>query len=139
MSRPILRAALVAAAGATFVACPNHLADDPSLLKGPVWSLRALQRVDGTAVPVPEAVFTAQFGDDGRLAVRSDCNTCGGSYEADGDRLRVMALACTRVFCGRTAPVDTDFVVALEAARSYVVTGRVLTLAGERSLVVFER
>jgi heat shock protein HslJ len=138
--RLVWRTALALAALVTALACTGDLADDGADdIAGHVWTLRALQRVDGTAVTLPEGNFTAQFQDGGRLSVRADCNTCTGGYQVDDRQMSLTALACTRAFCTRSAPVDTDYVVALQAARRYVVTGRVLTVSGERSLLVFER
>jgi len=110
---------------------------DPARLQGETWRLLAFQRPDGSSVALPRATFTVQFGDDGRLSARADCNSCGGTYEAADGGLRISALACTRVFCS-TAPVDTDFVTAVQEARTFEVADRLLTLRG-RALLVFER
>ena len=42
---------------------------------------------------------TITFRPDGTLDVES-CNSCGGSYDWDGNLLRVSSLGCTEIACG---------------------------------------
>lgn len=72
----------------------------PSDLQGPAWQLGSMQT--GTSdrfEPEDPSRFTVQFNADGTLAVRADCNQCGGSYTMDGDRLTTGPLICTLVAC----------------------------------------
>jgi heat shock protein HslJ len=136
-----MRSALVVVASAlVLAACDRGELADRDRLVGPIWMLRDLQRsqAGGASVP-PGDVFTARFDDTGRLSVAADCNSCGGSFEAADGRLRVGALACTRVYCVATAPLDTEYVAQLEAAQSYAVDSRTLTIRTGRGVLVFAR
>jgi heat shock protein HslJ len=136
MTRSILRTAGLFVTMVALTACAGDGVTDR--LEGPPWRLRSLQRPDGAGVVLPTAVFTAEFGADGRLGVRADCNSCGGGYVATDGRLEVTPLFCTRVFCP-SAPVDTEFAATLEAGRSYAVDDRILTIRGDRGTLTFER
>jgi heat shock protein HslJ len=136
MSRSIRRVAGLFVTMAALAACGGD--GIAERLEGPAWRLRSLQRPDGAGVPLPGAVFTAEFGIDGRLAVRADCNSCGGGYTAADGGLQVSVLACTRAFCP-SAPVDTEFAATLAAGRSYSVDDRILTIHGDRGTLTFER
>lgn len=106
--------ALIASLAA--VGCGDPLS--PSDLIGSNWQLTSLQ--DGTAIPVTVADpsrYTLRFGNDGRVAVLSDCNSCGGEYSLNGGMLRIGPLACTRVFCGG-ASLDPAYPAALAKARA---------------------
>src|SRR5262245_19020317 len=74
---------------------------DPSEVEGVTWQLTRLEREDRTSVTIqaPEQ-YTLSFIEGGRLAVRSDCNQCGGTYELRDDSFTVGPLACRKVFCG---------------------------------------
>jgi heat shock protein HslJ len=136
MIRSIFRTAGLLVTAAALAGCAADGVTDR--LEGPAWRLRSIQRPDGTVVGLPSAVYTAEFGADGRLGVRADCNRCGGGYTAADGRLQVSVLACTRVFCP-TAPLDTEFAATLEAGRSYAVDDRILTIHGDRGTLTFER
>jgi heat shock protein HslJ len=107
----------------------------PSDLIGERWRLTAIERA-GLPVLSPPAgrQFTLEFMDAGRLGVRADCNSCGGSYELHGSNLTIRPLACTRAFCG-TDSLDTPFLQALGEARAVHRDASELTIrAGTTSL-----
>jgi heat shock protein HslJ len=90
----------------------------PSDLQGRTWRLVSLQR--GTAPPTAiddPSRYTIRLLEEGRVAVKSDCNTCGGPYSGGDSSISIGPLACTKVFCG-TASLDQEFVTALEGAAS---------------------
>jgi heat shock protein HslJ len=72
----------------------------PSDLEGGTWRLQSMA-LDGADAFVPEdrSRFTIEFGADGNLGVRADCNVCGGSYTLSGGRMTVGPMACTLVAC----------------------------------------
>ncbi|HEY3119014.1 MAG TPA: META domain-containing protein [Vicinamibacteria bacterium] len=136
-----MKSALVVVGSALLLAaCDRGDLADRGRLVGPTWTLRELQQSQaaGAAVP-PGDAFRARFDDTGRLSVAADCNSCGGGFEAADGRLRVGALACTRVYCVATAPLDTEYVAQLEAAQSYAVDTRTLTIRTGRGVLVFAR
>ena len=118
---------LAATACLVVVACDDNQFS-PSDLVGGSWELMSLQT--GSSAPVvitTPSRYTAQFGDDGRVAVKSDCNSCGGSYSLNGSNLTVGPLACTKVFCGDTS-LDSQFSGALDGTASVSVDSNELVI-----------
>ena len=71
----------------------------PSDLQGE-WRLRSMEtETGGRFVPDDPSQFTVEFKPDGTVAVRADCNVCGGSYTLSGNNLNVSPLVCTLVAC----------------------------------------
>jgi heat shock protein HslJ len=104
------------------------------------WQLEAFQGADGrpVAVTAPER-FTVEFGADGRVIIRADCNTCTGSYQADGTSLTIgPLLACTRAACP-SAPVDQQYVAALTGTVLYEIRGDRLTIRSQDGSLQFSR
>ena len=125
-------AAVLAAACSSAVVGPTDVVGE--------WRLRSIQQADQAVTTVPEpARFTVRFEADGRLAVRADCNSCGGPYRLDEDVLSTGPLACTRAFCITTAPLDTVFVTLLDGASTVHVSGDRLTVSSSRGTLVFTR
>ena len=111
----------------------------PSDLVGEVWRLASIEAA-GTApiiVPDPER-YTIQFLESGRVSVRADCNSCGGSYTLAGTALSLGPLACTRAFCGATS-LDGAFTQALGQARSLARRGAELYLQGDGRVLRFRK
>ena len=112
----------------------------PSAATGAVWKLESIERDGQASVPVPDPDrYTVQFEPTGRLSVRSDCNTCGGSYALSNTTLTVgAALACTRAFCG-TDSLDTAFLAALSGDQTVTVSSTNLALRGTGVTLRFRR
>ncbi len=91
-------------------------ADGPVFaVSGGVWKLRDLQLPNFSVVPISDPDhYTVAFRDAGQLAVKADCNVCGGSYlMGGGDSLQIGGLACTlgdlpRCLAGCRFPGDPD-------------------------------
>lgn len=81
------------------VACSDAVTG-PSDLEGGPWRLQSME-LDGADAFTPEdrSRFTVEFGADGSLGVRADCNQCGGSYTLSGGKMTVGPLACTLIAC----------------------------------------
>jgi heat shock protein HslJ len=134
------RARRVARAGLIGLGLLASCADDvtgPSDVAGRRWSLSSLTRPDFAVVTVDEpSRFTLELGEAGRLSVRADCNQCSGGYAIDGESLTVSVLGCTRAFCP-SAPFDTEYVSALQQARSFEVNDGTLKVVSERGTLRF--
>lgn len=123
--------------------------DDPtasvsatSALVGPRWRLVELDgqpSIGGGGAREPHLMFSR--GDSAnRVGGATGCNTMGGTYEADGSRVRFSQLFSTKMACveeGRMRQ-ETSFLNALESADRYVIRGDTLTLsAGDRVVARF--
>jgi heat shock protein HslJ len=94
------------------------------------WTLVSLQDAEGPLETVPAGGFVADFGVDGDLYIEADCNVCSGAYRAgDEGALEVIGpIPCTLAYCS-TAPLDTRFLRALQAARTWSIDDGTLQLS----------
>ena len=92
------------------------------------WTLRSIQVAGEPAATVPGgARYTLSFS-DGRVSIRADCNSCGGTYVLDGNTIAIgPTLACTRAACPT---------MALEAAYMKVLSGEATAAASDSLLVL---
>lgn len=124
------RASMIIAGLLLGAAC-NEAPISPSDLLGDSWQLVSLRRGDATPISVEDpSRYTVQFASDDRLAVKSDCNSCGGTYTLDRNSLAVGQVACTRAFCGEQS-LDSAFVDALQRARTVSSAGEQLIIEGD--------
>jgi len=122
------------------LACPVVLAalllagcdDDPSspsTVIGRSWQLTTIESAGAPPVAVPDpAQYTVRLEADHRLAVKSDCNSCGGTYALTGSTLELSGVACTRVFCG-DGSLDARFSSALQGRKTVSISGSEMTIA----------
>ena len=101
---------------------------------GVEWRLESIA-ASGTRLDVPaDARYTLKLDLDGRISVRSDCNSCGGGYTLAPGTLAVTPLACTRAYCGDTS-LDPRYPQFLSGARSWeTVDGRLVIVSDEATL-----
>ena len=79
---------------------------------------------------------TLTFSDaDSRVSGFAGCNRLAGTYQAKGDSLRIGPLALTRMACPSGMELETKLGAALDATRSYRITGNRLDLLGETGAV----
>ena len=110
----------------------------PSDVVDHTWQLVSLQRTGNNAVTVDASSrYTLQFVDD-RAAVKSDCNSCGGSYSLTDETLVFQTMACTRAFCG-DASLDPLFPQTLEGTHSVSISGNEMTLSSTAGTLWFRR
>src|SRR4029079_1125418 len=74
--------------------------------------------------PNPNA-YTVAFMDDGRVAIRADCNSGSATYTVNGASLTIQPGAMTLVACPPGSQ-DTVFVRDLGQVASYVFNGRLV-------------
>lgn len=105
-------------------------------LTGREWMLAS---VDGfPTIPSGAATPTLTFGTDGRLTGNTGCNSASAAYTATGDQLSIDALITTRRACVDPAgnQLESAYVRAVEAARSYRIAGGELQLLDSGGAVV---
>ena len=122
---------ILAALGA--VACDRNPAADETPI-GVEWRLESIT-ASGTRVDVPaDARYTLKLDLDGRVSVRSDCNSCGGGYTLAPGTLAVTPLACTRAYCGDTS-LDPRYPQYLSGAQSWEAgDGRLVIVTADATL-----
>lgn len=139
MLRSAFLPVLIVLIGATGLGCDEAGPTAPSRadVVNQTWRLLSIQRADGTTVDVstPDR-FTMQFGDNGRLSVRADCNSCSGAYTMNGTEFTVGAMACTRAYCGSES-LDTEFLSAFGAPASIVSADGALFLTRSGTRLTF--
>jgi heat shock protein HslJ len=97
---------------------------------GGTWQLVSIQRNGTDPISVADASrYTLQLDSDDRVRVKSDCNSCGGSYTLTGSTLQFSPLACTKVFCGDTS-LDSVYSRALDGTMTVSISHSTLTIAG---------
>ena len=103
------------------------------------WQLVSLTETGHASSNVGEPErFTAEFGADGRVSLRADCNRCSGGYTATGDALTVGPMACTRAYCS-SAPLDTTFTMLVSGATAWTAANDSLELRGEAGVLRFRK
>jgi para-nitrobenzyl esterase len=105
---PVLIAvsALAACASSTSSQSPatpvaSTAASKATTLEGTAWRLVEFKGGDDTVLtPDDRAKYTIEFGADGRVSARIDCNRGGGTWTSSGpNQLQFGPLALTRMMC----------------------------------------
>jgi heat shock protein HslJ len=118
---------LMLAAGA--VACDENPIS-PTEIRNVTWKLESIERPGSATITVPNPeLYTVRFENNGNLAVRADCNTCGGRYSLNGSSLSVGDVACTLIACA-VPGLDTTFTSALRNVRSATASEGRLVITG---------
>lgn len=105
-------------------------AADRQALLGTIWHLVELggnQAVPGQGGRPATLELTA----DRRASGFAGCNRMTGTYELQGDSLRLGPLALTRMACQNGMELEQAYVEALQATRTYSVSPTSLELRGE--------
>jgi len=111
----------------------------PGDVMGTAWMLTSLQEAGSAAITVPDpSRYRVTFGDNGTVAVRSDCNSCSGPYTLSGSTVTISAMACTRAFCGEMS-LDSRFTGALQKAATMSMDGEQLVVRGGGNVLRFGR
>lgn len=118
---------LMLAAGA--LACDENPVS-PTEIRNVTWKLESIERPGSATITVPNPeLYTLRFESNGNLAVRADCNTCGGRYSLDGSSLSFGNLACTLIACA-VPGLDATFTSALRNVRSATASEGRLVITG---------
>ena len=110
-----------------------------SLLVGPRWRLVELDgqpSIAGGGAREPHLIFSRSDSVD-RVGGATGCNSMGGTYEADGSRIRFSQLFSTKMACVEQDRMrqEARFVNALETADRYTIGGDTLTLSAGETVV----
>jgi heat shock protein HslJ len=114
---------------------------DPAALPGTRWRLGRIESMSGTAVvPADPSNYTLEFGADGAVSGRADCNRFRGRWTASGTSMSLGPLAMTRAMCPAGSLSDR-YARSLESAVSWRRGGDGLAIAmrADAGILHFER
>lgn len=136
------RAAAAVALGALLSAACGDGPTTPSGIVDTEWRLASVELAGAAPVPItrPDR-FTLLFGADGQASALVICNSCGGRYQLQGDRLTVSRLACTLAFCvlNEDTPALASYPSLLEGATVARADATGLSIRSERGTLRFVR
>ena len=131
MNLPVIGRSLLALSAVTVLAAACMPTSD-AITNRP-WKLVEINR----SVPVAEGAV--EFDTDGRFTVRPGCNSGGGTYTIDGNRIVVDGTQLTAMACGDPADgQEQAFLAVLRDTPRFEIetrTGRLRLTAGDRALV----
>lgn len=90
---------------------------EPSLTNT-VWQLQQIQYNDGTLVEATPESYTIEFLEDGRLAIRADCNRALGSFTEDGSSVSITLGPTTLAACPPES-IEQEYLRNLQDAAIY--------------------
>jgi heat shock protein HslJ len=110
-----------------------------SALVGPRWRLVELEgqpSIAGGGAREPHLVFSRSDNVD-RVGGATGCNSMGGTYEVEGDRIRFSELFSTKMACVEDDRMSQEarFLGALQLADRYAISGDTLTLVAGAEVV----
>jgi len=121
-------------AGAVLVAAGCLTAHD--VLVGPTWKLT---HVRGAS---PAAAASLSFAGDGTFTVETGCNTVGGTYHLDGNRILLDTVQQTPRQCdGEVAAQEAGILAVLGDTPAYAIdsgTGRLRLTSEAAQVLLFE-
>jgi heat shock protein HslJ len=117
--------------------CAQDATPPTASLAGTQWKLVSI----GTASAVPAAQVTLQLGTDDRASGTAGCNSFGGAYSQNGDKLAFKNLASTLMACTDNTVMkqEQNYLKALNAANQFTLEGDRLTITGSAGTLVFQR
>ena len=117
---------------------PTLTSLDLTALPG-TWNLVSIQPAGEVEQVKPSgASYTVTLG-DGRLSMRVDCNSCGGTYTLDGQTLVAgPSLACTRAACA-TMAFENTYMKLLGGESTVSLSDGALVLTSPRGVLRFKQ
>jgi heat shock protein HslJ len=108
-------------------------------LAGSEWHLVGMGPVGSGSLPVPNAPVTIKFGNDGRISGSGGCNSYGGNYRVQGNRLTLSQVFSTKRACidANANKQESQYFAALESASRFRLNRKQLTIyygAGQNAL-----
>jgi putative lipoprotein len=114
------------------VACGGANGDP---LNNTIWELYSM----GQYSPIPGSTLTIQF-EDGQVSGNGGCNSFGGEYRVNGDKLKLEKLMSTLMACADPAMMEqeTIFMQALgEAQRFEIMDGQLQIFGSDGEALTF--
>ena len=112
-------------------AAEPHRSSAPLALIGTVWNLVELDGKSGATGQGGKPATLELTAEGTRASGFAGCNRMAGTYDLQGDKLRLGPLALTRMACESGMELEQAYVEALNATRTFTVSSTGLELAGE--------
>lgn len=128
---------LATAAALSLSGCNSAAASDS--LTGTTWQLTSIESMSPEEQPSTKiedpTKYTVTFGDDGQAGFRVDCNRGNSTWKTnegatDSGTMTFGPIALTRMMCPQPSQ-DAEVAAALGRVRSYLLSGRKLSLSLE--------
>ena len=114
--------------------CGNPLVDSP--LRGTYWKLVRLSETPVQAAEKQREPHLIFANDEPRLSGSGGCNRLTGSFELDGDKLRLGRMAGTMMACPTGMEQEQRFLQSLEKVERYRIAGSHLEMLDEAGAVI---
>ena len=107
------------------------------------WKLVSYGSPDDLIPAAADVDTSVVFGEDGTISGNVGCNSFGGDYKVDGDKITFGTISSTLMMCADTATGDQETAVlhTLTEPVTFVIDGDTLTLtsADGSSVIVLAR
>jgi heat shock protein HslJ len=101
-------------------------------LTGKTWQAVAITETtpafQGVIPPDQQANYTITFEDDGKAAIKADCNTVAAEYTTGADNAITITLGAGTLMACPEGSMDQQFTMALSTATRYEISGSTLKL-----------
>jgi heat shock protein HslJ len=126
------------ACGSSTSSSPDSTGADDSPLDGRTFLSQSVTEDGQPRVMAGDQPIRLTFADS-RIAANPGCNSMGGTYSLDVDRLIVADLATTEMACADVALMDQDswFADLLMAGPTLALAGDTLTMTSGSTIIVF--
>ena len=108
----------------------RNMTTGQSALAGTEWRLISYGRVGAEASVKTNTEVTLKFTSDGRVNGSGGCNSFGGNYNVQGDRITFARIFSTRRACVETEAnrQESEYFAALGSANRFRLAARALTI-----------
>jgi heat shock protein HslJ len=124
-----LRFILTVATILAFAACSSQTTT-PFTLADSKWTLTGIMQKGTTRTPVTGTNVTLDFTRDGKVNGSAGCNSYGGTFETQGEILKISTLAVTLMACVETEKMEFEsaFLEGLQGAQLFERSADQLTI-----------
>jgi heat shock protein HslJ len=120
----------------TMAACGSGV-DEGESLEGTSWVLVAYRK----SSPIESAKPTLKF-DEGQVSGNASCNSYGGSYQVEGDKISFGAMFMTEMFCTEPEGVmdqESEYLQMLGSAERFELNGgRLIIFFSDHETLTFD-
>ncbi len=126
----LLTILVISCATTTLAQRDRDLSTGQAVLAGTQWRLISMGRIGSAANLVSGSSVTLNFGNDGRVSGSGGCNSYGGSFRVQGDRLTFTQVFSTKRACLSTEGnrQESQYFLALESANRFRLSGNQLSI-----------